>query len=59
MVCSSAVCSLQPCDDTQASSFYALCSETPAIDVCKGLIRDGARVAIYDPKVFEKCLKNC
>uniref|UniRef100_A0A7S0WV08 UDP-glucose 6-dehydrogenase n=1 Tax=Chlamydomonas leiostraca TaxID=1034604 RepID=A0A7S0WV08_9CHLO len=25
--------------------------ETPAIDVCKGLIRDGAKVAIYDPEV--------
>lgn len=25
--------------------------ETPAIDVCKGLLRDGAHVAIYDPAV--------
>lgn len=25
--------------------------ETPAIDVCKGLIRDGARVAVFDPEV--------
>lgn len=25
--------------------------ETPAIDVCKGLIRDGAKVCIYDPQV--------
>lgn len=25
--------------------------ETPAIDVCKGLIRDGGRVCIYDPEV--------
>lgn len=25
--------------------------ETPAIDVCKGLIRDGAKVCVYDPEV--------
>nr|AAX43992.1 UDP-glucose dehydrogenase [Dunaliella salina] len=25
--------------------------ETPAIDVCKGLVRDNAKVAVYDPKV--------
>ncbi|KAL6753867.1 UDP-glucose dehydrogenase [Haematococcus lacustris] len=25
--------------------------ETPAIDVCKGLIRDGAKVHVYDPQV--------
>ncbi|GFH25056.1 UDP-glucose 6-dehydrogenase, partial [Haematococcus lacustris] len=25
--------------------------ETPAIDVCKGLIRDGAKVSIFDPQV--------
>ena len=25
--------------------------ETPAIDVCKGLIRDGGKVCIYDPEV--------
>ena len=25
--------------------------ETPAIDVCKGLLRDGARCVVYDPKV--------
>lgn len=25
--------------------------ETPAVDVCKGLIRDGAKLHIYDPKV--------
>lgn len=25
--------------------------ETPAIDVCKGLIRDGAKIHVYDPKV--------
>jgi hypothetical protein len=25
--------------------------ETPAIDVCRGLIKDGAKVCIYDPKV--------
>ena len=27
--------------------------ETPAIDVCKGLLADRARLAIYDPKVTE------
>lgn len=27
--------------------------ETPAIDVCKGLIADGAKLVIYDPKVTE------
>lgn len=27
--------------------------ETPAIDVCKGLVADGADLAIYDPKVTE------
>lgn len=26
--------------------------ETPAIDVCDGLIKDGAKLAIYDPKVL-------
>ena len=25
--------------------------ETPAIDVCRGLLADGARLAVYDPKV--------
>jgi UDPglucose 6-dehydrogenase len=25
--------------------------ETPAIDVCRGLLADGARVVVYDPKV--------
>ena len=25
--------------------------ETPAIDVCKGLIRDGGKVCVYDPEV--------
>lgn len=25
--------------------------ETPAIEVCKGLIRDGGQLSIYDPKV--------
>ncbi|GLC34216.1 UDP-glucose 6-dehydrogenase 1 [Pleodorina starrii] len=25
--------------------------ETPAIDVCKGLIRDGAKVCVFDPEV--------
>ncbi|KAK9841038.1 hypothetical protein WJX81_007189 [Elliptochloris bilobata] len=27
--------------------------ETPAIDVCKGLTQDGAKLVIYDPKVTE------
>ena len=27
--------------------------ETPAIDVCKGLIADGAKLVIFDPKVTE------
>ena len=25
--------------------------ETPAIDGCKGLIKDGAKLMVYDPKV--------
>jgi UDPglucose 6-dehydrogenase len=25
--------------------------ETPAIDICKGLIKDGAKLNVYDPKV--------
>jgi UDPglucose 6-dehydrogenase len=25
--------------------------ETPAIDVCRGLIADGAMLFVYDPKV--------
>ena len=28
--------------------------ESPAIDVCKGLIEDGAHLTIYDPKVSEE-----
>jgi hypothetical protein len=28
--------------------------ETPAIDVCKGLTNDGAKLVIYDPKVTEQ-----
>ena len=28
--------------------------ETPAIDVCKGLTADGAKLVIYDPKVTEQ-----
>ena len=28
--------------------------ETPAIDVCKGLIGDGGHLNIYDPQVSEK-----
>ncbi len=27
--------------------------ETPAIDVCKGLIGDGAKLNIYDPQVLD------
>lgn len=27
--------------------------ETPAIDVCKGLLEEGAKLRIYDPKVTE------
>lgn len=33
--------------------------ETPAIDVCKGLIEDGANVYIYDPKVPPPLLCTC
>jgi hypothetical protein len=29
--------------------------ETPAIDVCKGLLNDGAKLTIYDPKVSQPC----
>ena len=32
--------------------------ETPAIDVCKGLTADNARVHIYDPKVTEAQIHN-
>lgn len=28
--------------------------ETPAIDVCRGLMQDGAKLCIYDPKVEEQ-----
>ena len=28
--------------------------ETAAVDVCNGLIKDGANVSIYDPKVLEE-----
>jgi len=28
--------------------------ETPAIDVCRGLIADGANCAVYDPQVAEQ-----
>lgn len=28
--------------------------ETPAIDVCQGLMRDNARLAVFDPKVSSK-----
>ena len=27
--------------------------ETPAIDVCRGLLNDGAKIAVYDPQVAE------
>ena len=34
--------------------------ETPALDVCKGLLGDNARLSIYDPKVTEQlCLLCC
>lgn len=32
--------------------------ETPAIDVCNGLIKDGANLCIYDPKVEEDQVYN-
>ncbi len=32
--------------------------ETPAIDVCKGLLADNARINIYDPKVTEAQIHN-
>ena len=32
--------------------------ETPAIDVCKGLTADNAKVHIYDPKVTEAQIHN-
>jgi hypothetical protein len=32
--------------------------ETPAIDVCKGLIADNAKINIYDPKVTEIQIHN-
>ena len=32
--------------------------ETPAIDVCKGLMADNARISIYDPKVTEAQIHN-
>ena len=31
--------------------------ETPAIDVCKGLIEEGAKLRIYDPKVSEEQMR--
>ncbi len=31
--------------------------ETPALDVCKGLLGDNARLSIYDPKVCSLQLK--
>lgn len=31
--------------------------ETPAIDVCKGLMLEGAKLRIYDPKVTEEQVK--
>ena len=32
--------------------------ETPAIDVCKGLLKDNARLHIYDPKVSEAQIRD-
>lgn len=32
--------------------------ETAAVDVCNGLIKDGANVSIYDPKVLEEQIYN-
>lgn len=32
--------------------------ETPAIDVCNGLLEEGAKLAIYDPKVTETRMKT-
>lgn len=31
--------------------------ETPAIDVCNGLLEEGAKLAVYDPKVTEERMK--
>ena len=33
--------------------------ETPAIDVCHGLIADDARLAIYDPQVKKDQIFRC
>ena len=33
--------------------------ETPAIDVCHGLIADDARLAIYDPQVKKEQIFRC
>lgn len=32
--------------------------ETPAIDVCKGLMEEGAKLRIYDPQVTFKQIKQ-
>lgn len=32
--------------------------ETPAIDVCRGLLTDGAKLDIYDPKVKEELIRS-
>lgn len=32
--------------------------ETPALDVCKGLLADNAKINIYDPKVTEAQIHN-
>ena len=32
--------------------------ETPAIDVCNGLLEEGAKLAVYDPKVTEDRIKT-
>lgn len=33
--------------------------ETPALDVCKGLLGDNARLSIFDPKVSFTMLVKC
>lgn len=33
--------------------------ETPAIDVCRGLLADGADLHIYDPKVWQAPAAAC
>ena len=33
--------------------------ETPAIDVCQGLLADGAKLAVWDPKVAPLQVRSC